>query len=162
MEPAAAWSWLCTNYATQQFVEVLEDLKILTSFKIDLSDPNPQLAKYCFHYTHIPIIPEVPVSTTNTVIVPATPFISQSMASLILLSTLPLSSDPSQDSVYQCTLEDYTTSFAVPNMTLDNLMDTIHTTWASCFGHLTEVQKPKRGTFYIPKGIKVLPQKSHK
>jgi hypothetical protein len=100
MEPAATWAWLHTSYATQQFVEVLKDFKILTSFKIDLSDPNPQLAKFRLHYTRIPITPEVPVSATNPVAIPAIPHISQSMAALILLSALPLSSDPTQDSIY--------------------------------------------------------------
>ena len=83
MSPAAAWEWLRTTYATQQFVEVLEDFKILTSYKIDLSDPNPQLAKFRFHYTRIPLTPEVPVSSTNPMAIPATPFISQSMAALV-------------------------------------------------------------------------------
>ena len=46
MTPAQAWTWLRTTYATQQFVEVFEDFKILTSFKIDLSDPNIQIAKF--------------------------------------------------------------------------------------------------------------------
>jgi len=41
MTPAQAWTWLCTTYATQQFVEVLEDFKILTRFRIDPHDLVP-------------------------------------------------------------------------------------------------------------------------
>jgi hypothetical protein len=159
MTPAQAWAWLCTTYATQQFVEVLEDFKILTSFKIDLSNPNPQLAKFRFHYTQIPISPAVPASTTVPVAIPATPFISPSMAALILLSALPLSSDPTQDSVYQRMMEDYTASYTVPNMNLDTLTNAICNTWASRFGHLSESQKPRKGTFYIPKRDKAPPKK---
>jgi hypothetical protein len=73
------------------------------------------------------------------------------MAALILLSALPLSSDPTQHSIYQHMMEDYTASFTVPNMTLDSLTDAICNTWGLHFGHLTDVQKPKKGTFYIPK-----------
>jgi hypothetical protein len=128
MTSAQAWAWLCTTYATQQFVEVLEDFKILTSFKINLSDTNPQLAKFCFHYTRIPIASAVPASTTVPVAIPPTPFVSESMAALILLSALPLSSDPTQDSVYQRMMEDYTATFTVPNMNLDTLTNSIHNT----------------------------------
>jgi len=151
LEPAAIWQWLRTTFVTQQFVEVLEDFKILTTFKIDLSDPNPQMFKYRFHYTRIPIAPAVPVGPNVPVAIPPTPFVSQSMAALILLATLPLSSDPSQDSVYQRMMEDYTATFTVPNMTLDTLTEAIRNTWASRFGHLSESQKPKKGDFYLLK-----------
>jgi len=134
-------------------VEVLDDFKRLITFKIDLSDPNPQLATFRFHYTRIPAAPAVPPSTTTT------PFVSQSMAALILLSALPLSSDPLQDSVYQRMMEDYTAAHTVPNMDLDTLTESIRNTWASRFGHLPETQKPKKGTFYIPKKDKAPPKK---
>jgi len=44
MEPAAAWTWLRTNFAVQQFVEILEDFNVLKFFKLDLSDPAPNSA----------------------------------------------------------------------------------------------------------------------
>jgi len=160
MTPATAWAWLRTTYTTQQFVEVLEDFKILTSFKIDLSDPNIQIAKFRFHYTRIPHSPAVPVSLTNLIAIPSTPFISQSMATLILLSALPLSTDPTHDSVYQCMMEDYMATHTVPNMTLDTLTEAIRNTWYARFGGIPKSKRPHKGLFYLPKKEKAAPKNS--
>jgi hypothetical protein len=141
MEPADAWTWLRTTYAAEQFVEILEDFKILTNFRIDLSDPKPQLAKFLFHYSRIPFTAEIQAGP-NQDHIPATPYVSQSMATLILLLALPLSSDPAQDSVYQRMMEEYTSTHIVPIMTLDSLSESIRNTWASCFRHLKDNQKP--------------------
>jgi len=129
---------------------VLEDFKILTTFKLDLSDPNQQLSCFRFHHTHIPIIATVP-AVGNQAAIPAIPYISDSMASLILLSALPQSADPTQDSVYTRMMEEYTSAHAVPAMSLDTLEAAIHNTWYSCFGGFPEANRPKKGTFYLMK-----------
>ena len=147
MDPATAWTWLRTTFSTQQFVEILEDFKILTAFKFDLSDPAIQLPRFRFHYTRIPVIPAV----AGPPAIPAIPYVSDSMAALILLSALPQSSDPAQDSVYTRMMEEYTSSHSVPNMTLDTLDAAIRHTWASRFGGILEKDRPKKGTFYLTK-----------
>jgi hypothetical protein len=51
-------------------------------------------------------------------------------------------------------MESYTEQHPVPAMTLDSLIEAIRNTWAQCFGHLPENQRPKRGLFYLKKGDK--------
>ena len=51
---AEAWTWLRTQYSVRQFVETLEDFKFLITFKLDLSDPNPQLTEFQSHYSRLP------------------------------------------------------------------------------------------------------------
>ena len=152
MTAATAWTWLRTTFARQQFVEILEDYKILTAFKVDLSDPNPQIAKFRHHYTRISHY--TPAATTAIPNPPPVSQISESIAALTLLSALPLSPDPSQDSIYQRMMETFTETYTVPNMTLGTLTDAIRNTWAQRFGHLPESQHPRRGTFYLKKGDK--------
>ena len=70
-----AWTWLHAQYSICQFVKTLEDFKFLITFKLDLSDPNPQLTD---------------LDATKGQPDPAlVPVISQSMACLILISALP-------------------------------------------------------------------------
>jgi len=155
MTAANAWTWLHTSYARIQFIKVLEDFRILTTFKLDLSDPNPQIARFYLHYTRLPEqTPTIPVGQPAATPVP---IVSQSMACLILLSSLPCAMDPAQqESVYQRTMEDYTSNNPISNMTLNSLTNHIRTTWAARFGHLPDSQKPRKGTFYINKGDKQL------
>jgi hypothetical protein len=88
---AETWAWLHAQYSVRQFVEVLEDFKSLINFKLDLSDPNPQLADFQSYYSRLPEEkPAVPEGQPDPAPVP---IISQSMACLILISALPLSSD---------------------------------------------------------------------
>jgi len=56
--------------------------------KFDLSDPNPQLATFMHHFQALP-----------------DKFVSPAMACLILLFNLLLTTNPGQESVYQCMLE---------------------------------------------------------
>jgi len=159
MTTAKAWTWLETSYSRQQFVEILEDFKVLINFKIDLSDPNPQIAKFRFHYSRLPQTPADATANPPTV---TTPIVSQSMACLILLSALPLAIDPTQEGVYQSTLEEYIAAHPVHMMTLDTLTEALRTRWAARFGHLPDSQKPRKGTFYITKEKKSgKPKKEH-
>jgi hypothetical protein len=112
MTAADIWTWLHTNFARQQFVEILEDFRILTAFKIDLSDPNPQTNKFCYHYTRIShYTPAITQANPNPQPVQQ---VTESIATLILLSALLLSPDPTQDSIYQRMMESYTEQHPVP------------------------------------------------
>ncbi|PPQ93403.1 hypothetical protein CVT25_004695 [Psilocybe cyanescens] len=152
-----AWVWLETNFATEQFVETLETFKKLRDFKMDLSEPNPQIAFFRSQFTRLPLEP-APGATPGS---PATiRIISESLACLILLAALPLTNDPTHESVYQRMIESYKESHTVTStMTLDTLQETIRVTWASRFGHLPEREKPKKGTVYIKKGTTSPPKK---
>jgi len=98
---AKIWDWLKTTFATVQFVEVLDNFEFMKTFKLDLSNPIPQIAKYCFHYSRLPMKGTTPTTTTAGAPAPATAptpesIVSQSMAALILISSLPLNADPTQ------------------------------------------------------------------
>jgi len=158
------WDWLRTTFATLQFIEVLDDFEVLKTFKLDLSDPTPQIAKYCSHYSCLPMkrTPLVPTPATGAAAPPpptSESIVSQSMAALILISSLPLNADPAQQSIYQSMVQEYTAAHPVEDMDLDSLSDSIHNTWAACFGNLPDSQKPHKGTFYLKKGEKPAPPK---
>jgi len=158
MDATAAWTWLQTTYASMEFVEVLEDFKVLTSYRLDLLDPNLQITKFRLHYSRLPS--EVPATATGQPLANPNPIVSQSIASLILLQALLLTADPTQESVYQCTFETYTASTPVLSMTLDTPSNAIRKTWAAKFGHLPDSQKPRHGDFYLKKGQKPNPPKN--
>ena len=90
------WDWLKTKYGKEAFVEVLDDFRYLRDLKIDLSDPNPQLANFMHHYQRLPM--------EGT---PKKRIVSESMACLILLSNLPLATgNVGSTSLYQRMLEE--------------------------------------------------------
>ena len=141
---ADAWTWLHTQYATCQFIKVLEDFKFLTSFKLDLSDPNPQLADFIAYYLHLPT--ETPTVGEGQSAKDPIPAISKPMACLMLLSSLPLTKNPMhQESIYQHLIEQYMTSNPIYTMKLNDLAEGIHSAWAAHFGHITEHDKPHKG-----------------
>ena len=47
------WDWLKTQYGKEAFIKVLEDFRYIRDLKIDLSDPNPQLANFMHHYQQL-------------------------------------------------------------------------------------------------------------
>ena len=97
-----AWTWIKEKYAKEQFIKILDNFRFLKDTKIDLSNPNPQLAAFMHHYQRLPI-----EGSTHVV--------SKSMASLILLSNLPLATGSvGSTSLYQRMLED-----TVRNNTVD-------------------------------------------
>jgi hypothetical protein len=75
---AKTWAWLCAQYSVQQFVKILEDFKSLINFKLDLSDPDPQIADFQSYYSRL---------SKNV------PIINQSIACFILILALSLFSD---------------------------------------------------------------------
>ena len=159
---AEAWTWLRAQYSICQFVETLEDFKFLITFKLDLSDPNPQLAEFQSHYSRLP--EEKPEATEGQLAPASVPVVSQSMACLILISALPLAANPTQESVYQCTIEDFTakkvgdttTPKLVSSFLLDTLCSRIRDTWAARFNSIPEHLRPRKGTFYIQQNDKRL------
>jgi len=62
---AEVWDWLKTTFATLQFIEVLNDFEFLKTFKLDLSNPIPQITKYRFHFSCLPM-KRTPAPTTTT------------------------------------------------------------------------------------------------
>ena len=85
---AESWTWLKSKYAKYSHLEIMEHFHFIKDQKINLPDPNPQLATFMHHYQAI-----------------LNKMISSSMASIILLSNLPMTTNFSQESVYQCLLE---------------------------------------------------------
>ena len=159
---AEAWTWLRAQYSICQFVETLEDFKFLITFKLNLSDPNPQLAKFQSHYSCLP--EEKPEATEGQPHPASVPVVSQSMACLILTSALSLTANPTQESVYQHTIEDFTakkvgdttTPKLVSSFLLDTLCSCIRDTWAARFNSIPEYLRPCKGTFYIQQNNKHL------
>jgi hypothetical protein len=112
-------------------MEILEHFRYIKDQKIDLSDPNPQLATFMHHYQALP--PRM---------------ISVPMASVILLSNLPLTTNPGQESVYQRLLESTLKDDVVTTLSLADLMQSIRDVWAARFGGIHPNQQPRRGTTY--------------
>jgi len=74
-----SWEWLKAKYVKQSHLEVLEHFRFMKDQKFDLSDPNPQIATFMHHFQALP-----------------DKFVSPAMACLILLSNLPLTTNPGQ------------------------------------------------------------------
>jgi hypothetical protein len=129
------WDWLKDKYAKHSFMEILEHFRYIKDQKIDLSDPNPQLATFMHHYQALP-----------------SRIISAPMAAVILLSNLPLTTNPGQESVYQRLLESTLKDEVITTLSLADLMQSIHDVWAARFGGIHPNQQPRRGTTY-DKGI---------
>ncbi|KIJ89402.1 hypothetical protein K443DRAFT_16166 [Laccaria amethystina LaAM-08-1] len=104
------WDWLKDKYAKHSFMEILEHFRYIKDQKIDLSDPNPQLATFMHHYQALP--PRM---------------ISVPMAAVILLSNLLLTTNPGQESVYQRLLESTLKDDVVITLSLADLMQSIPT-----------------------------------
>jgi len=133
------WDCLKTKYGKEAFVEVLDDFRYLRDLKIDLSDPNPQLANFMHHYQCLPM-----EGTPKICIV------SESMACLILLSNLLLATENvGSTSLYQHMLEEVIRTTTISNLTLDDVFDNIRSSWAARFGHLPPSQHPHKSTFYV-------------
>ena len=131
MTSKEAWDWLKTKYAKQSHLELMEHFRFMKDQKIDLSDPNPQLAAYMHHWQAIP-----------------KKMISASMAALILLSNLPLTTNPGHESVYQRLLETNFREETVEAMDLENIVQQIRDTWAARFGGFHPSQQPRKGATY--------------
>ena len=147
------WEWLKTNYGKEAFIEVLEDFRYIRDLKIDLSDPNPQLANFMHHYQRLPM--QAATNPQGTISTAKARAVSESMACLILLSNLPLATaNIGQTSIYQAMIEDYTRQNVVNSFKLSDVTEQIRTTWAARFGSLPTREQPKKGTFYVsdPKG----------
>ncbi|KIJ98666.1 hypothetical protein K443DRAFT_9012, partial [Laccaria amethystina LaAM-08-1] len=111
--------------------QILEHFRYIKDQKIDLSDPNPQLATFMHHYQALP-----------------SRIISAPMAAVILLSNLPLTTNPGQESVYQRLLESTLKDEVITTLSLADLMQSIHDVWAARFGGIHPNQQPRRGTTY--------------
>jgi hypothetical protein len=149
MSAPDAWDHLRTTYAARQFVEIMEDFGLLTSFRLDLSDPVPQVEQFMLYYSRLPT--ETPAATTAALAPLPIPIVSISIACMLLIKALPISKDPTHEGVYQRMIEEYHTSHPVHMMTFDSLFNAIRTTWASRFGSLSQKDRPSKGDFYIQK-----------
>ncbi|KIJ93333.1 hypothetical protein K443DRAFT_12947, partial [Laccaria amethystina LaAM-08-1] len=116
------WDWLKDKYVKHSFMEILEHFRYIKDQKIDLSDPNPQLATFMHHYQALP--PRM---------------ISVLMAAVILLSNLPLTTNPGQESVYQRLLESTLKDDVVTTLSLADLMQSIRDVWASVAAFLSRL-----------------------
>jgi len=126
-----SWDWLKEKYEKQSFQEILEHFRFMKEQRIDLSNPNPQLTLFMHHWQALPAR-----------------MISSIMASLILLSNLLLTTNPGQESIYQCLLEN-TFKDHLPNaLILEDIMTEIHDVWAARFGGFHPNQQPHKGTTY--------------
>jgi hypothetical protein len=151
------WDWLKTKYGKEAFVKVLEDFRYIRDLKIDLSDPNTQLADFMHHYQRLPMqdVYGPATDTQPAQVIGQTRIVHESMAALILLSNLPLATSYVGDvSIYQRMFEGIMKDTSVANLTLDDISDSIRSVWSARFGHLKTHEQPKRGTFYYcePKG----------
>jgi len=99
--------------------------------KFDLSDPNPQLATFMHHFQALP-----------------DKFVSPAMACLILLSNLPLTTNPGQESVYQRMLETIFAGWTPESLTPDEVCTQIRDVWGAHFGGFHPSQQPHRGATY--------------
>jgi len=109
----------------------MEHFRFIKDQKIDLSDPNPQLALFLHHYQ----------------VIPAT-MISLQMAAIILLSNLLLTTNPGQESVYQRLLESNFREETIASMDLTAIIQQIHDVWAARFGGFHPSQQPCKGATY--------------
>ena len=119
------WDWLKDKYAKSSHLEIMEHFRFLKDQKIDLSDPNPQLAAFMHHYQALP---------AN--------MISSAMASLILLSNLPLTTNRGVKSVYQRLLEATFKAETAATLKLEDIIQQICDVWAARFGGFPSNQQP--------------------
>ena len=74
--------------------------------------------------------------------------INSAMASLILLSNLPLTTNPGVESVYQCLLEATFKAETAATLKLEDIIQQICDVWAARFGGFPSNQQPCKGTVY--------------
>ena len=122
------WDWLKNKYAKSSHLEIMEHFWFLKDQKINLSDPNPQLAAFMHHYQALPA-----------------DMISSAMASLILLSNLPLTTNPGVESVYQRLLESTFKAETAAALKLEDIIQQIRDVWAARFGGFPSNQQPRKG-----------------
>ena len=125
------WDWLKDKYAKSLHLEIMEHFRFLKDQKIDLSDPNPQLAAFMHHYQALPA-----------------DMISSAMASLILLSNLPLTTNPGVESVYQRLLESTFKAETAATLKLEDIIQQIRDVWAARFRGFPSNQQPRKGAVY--------------
>ena len=121
---------------------------------------NPQLVNFQSHYFRLP--EEKPEATEGQPDPASVPVVSQSMACLILISALSLAANPTQESVYQHTIKDFTakkvgdttTPKLVFSFLLDILTLCICDTWVAHFHSIPEHLRPYKATFYIQQNDK--------
>jgi len=126
-----SWEWLKNKYAKQSHLKVLEHFRFMKDQRFDLSDPNPQIAAFMHHFQALP-----------------DGFVSPAMACLILLSNLPLTTNPGQESVYQCMLETTFAGWTPESLTPDKVTTQIRDVWGACFGGFHPSQQPRKGATY--------------
>jgi len=126
-----SWDWLKEKYAKQSHLELMEHFRFIKDQKINLSDPNPQLALFMHHYQAIPDA-----------------MISSQMAAIILLSNVLLTTNPGQESVYQRLLESNFREETIASMDLTAIIQQIPNVWAACFGGFHRSQQPRKGATY--------------
>jgi len=126
-----SWDWLKEKYAKQSHLELMEHFCFIKDQKIDLSNPNPQLTLFMHHYQAI-----------------LDAMISPQMATIILLSNLPLTTNPGQESVYQRLLESNFREETIASMDLTGIIQQICDVWAARFGGFHQSQQPRKGATY--------------
>jgi len=126
-----SWEWLKNKYAKQSHLEVLEHFRFMKDQRFDLSDPNPQIAAFMHHYQALP-----------------DKFVSPAMACLILLSNLPLTTNPGQESVYQRMLETTFAGWTPESLTPDEVTTQIRDVWGARFSGFHPSQQPRKGATY--------------
>jgi len=131
MTAAATWTWLGERYAKSSVTELLEHFRYIKDYRFDLSNPSPQLAQWMHHYGSIPAR-----------------MISASLASIILISNLPMTNNVRQESVYQRLVETMFKDETVTTFDLAKTVDLVCDVWATCFGGLPPSQQPRKGTTY--------------
>jgi len=131
MTAAATWTWLGEQYAKSSVTELLEHFRYIKDYRFDLSDPSPQLAQWMHHYGSIPAR-----------------MISASLASIILISNLPMTNNVGQESVYQRLVETMFKDETVATFDLAKTVDSVRDVWAARFGSLPPSQQPCKGTTY--------------
>jgi len=127
----ASWEWLKSKYAKQSHLEVLEHFRFMKDQRFDLSDPNPQIATFMHHFQALP-----------------DKFVSPAMACLMLLSNLPLTTNPGQESVYQRMLETIFAGWTPESLTPDEVTTQICDIWGARFGGFHPSQQPRKGATY--------------
>jgi len=131
MTAHATWTWLSEHYAKSSIMELLEHFRYIKDYRFDLSDPSPQLAQWMHHYGSIPAR-----------------MISASLASIILISNLPMTNNVGQESVYQRLVETMFKDESVTTFDLAKTVDLVRDVWAARFGGLPPSQQPCKGTTY--------------
>jgi len=109
----------------------MDHFQFIKHQRINLSDPNPQLTLFIHHYQALP-----------------EGFVSNGMACLILLSNLPLSANPGQESIYQHYIENTFKDWTIDQLFLADVVQAIHDVWAAHFGGFHNSQQPCKGTTY--------------